>query len=136
VSSAAPSRPQPLVAPTRSSDSLADGRPARNARAGWSIVVGLLSIATVPAAVFATRYSDRYELLHAGFAIPIAVLLGFGSLALARAARRRNERTLGRAGGLRAAAWGRGFAVAGLSIAASASIAVGVYGLLSYLETR
>jgi hypothetical protein len=125
-----------LVAPTRSSDSPIDDRPARNARAGWSIVVGLLSIATVPAAVFATRYSARYELLHAGFAIPIAILLGVGSLALARAARLRNQRTLGRAGGLRAAAWGHALAVLGLSIAAAAAIAVGVYELLSYLETR
>jgi hypothetical protein len=90
----------------------------------------------VPAAVFATRYSETYELLHAALAIPPAILLGFGALALARAARRRNERTLGRAGRLRVAAWGRGLAVLGLSIASAAAIAVGVYGLLSYLETR
>jgi peptidoglycan/LPS O-acetylase OafA/YrhL len=115
---------------------VADSRRTGNARAGWSIVLGLLSVGTVPAAVFATRYSETYELLHAGFSIPVAALLGVGALVLTRAARRRNERTLGRAGGLRAAAWGRALAVLGLSIAASAAIAVGVYGLLSYLETR
>jgi hypothetical protein len=125
-----------LAVRTRSNNALANGRPARNARAGWSIVVALLSIAAVPAAVFATRYSESYDLLHAGFAIPVGVLLGIGALLLVRAARRRNERTLGRAGGLRAAAWGRRLAVLGLSISAAAAIAVGVYGLLTYLETR
>ena len=100
------------------------------------MVVGLLSVVTVPAAVFATRYSDRYDLLHAAFSIPVAVALGIAALALARAARKRNERTLGRAGRLRVAAWGRALAVLGLSIAASAAIAVGVYELLTYLETR
>jgi hypothetical protein len=125
-----------LVAPTRSSRGLTSQRPAGNARAGWSILVGLLSVVTVPAAVFATRYSKTYELPHAAFAIPVGVLLGVGALGLARAARRRNERTLGRAGGLRAAAWGRALAVLGLSIASAAAIAVGVFGLLSYLETR
>jgi hypothetical protein len=125
-----------LVAPTRSSNALANGRPAGNARAGWSVLAGLLSVATVPAAVFATRYSERYDLLHAGFAIPVAVVLGIAALALARAARKRDERTLGRAGRLRVAAWGRALAVLGLSIAASAAIAVGVYELLTYLETR
>ena len=100
------------------------------------MLVGLLSAVTVPAAVFATRYSEEYDLLHAAFAIPVAVALGVGALVLARAARKRNERTLGRAGRLRVAAWGRAFAVLGLSIAASAAIAVGVYELLTYLETR
>lgn len=98
--------------------------------------MALLCVATLPAAVFATRYSGRYDLLHAGFAIVPALLLGLGALVLARAARHRDERTLGRAGGLRAAAWGRRLAVLGLSIAAAAAIAVAVYGLLSYLETR
>ena len=110
-------------------------RPAGNARAGWSVVAGLLSVVTLPAAVAATRWSNRYELLHAGIAIPVAAALGVTALALARAARARNERTLGRAGGLRAAAWGRGLGIAGLSVAAAAAIAVGVYALLRYLET-
>ena len=112
-----------------------DARPAGNARAGWSVVVGLLSVVTLPLAVAATRWSERYDLLHAGLAIPLAAALGIGALALARAARARHERTLGRAGGLRAASWGRALGIAGLSVAAAAAIAVGVYELLRYLET-
>ena len=110
-------------------------RPAGNARAGWSIVVGLLAVITLPLAVAGTRWSERYELIHASFAIPLGLALGVGALLLARAARARHERTLGRAGGLRAAAWGRALGIAAVAIASAAAIAVGVYGLLRYLET-
>jgi hypothetical protein len=110
-------------------------RPAGNARAGWSVVVGVLSIVSVPLAVAATRWSDRYELLHAGLAIPVGLVLGVGAVLLARRARARHERTLGRAGGLRAAAWGRALGIAGIAIASAGLIALGVYGLLRYLET-
>ena len=34
------------------------------------------STATMPVAILATRYSESYDLLHAGFAIPVAVVLG------------------------------------------------------------
>ena len=112
-----------------------NGGPPRPGSARASVVVGLLSIVTMPLAVAATRWSDRYDLLHAGLAIPLAAALAVGALALARAARARHERTLGRAGGLRAASWGRALGIAGLSVAAAAAIAVGVYGLLRYLET-
>ena len=110
-------------------------RPAGNARAGWSVVAGVLSVIALPVAVAATRWSDRYELLHAGIVIPVAAALGVVALALAGTARARNERTLGRAGGLRTAAWGRGLGIAGLALAAAAAIAIGVYALLRWLET-
>jgi hypothetical protein len=110
-------------------------RRAGNARAGWSVVAGLLSVIALPAAVAATRWSDRYELLHAGIVIPVAGALGVVALVLTRAARARNDRTLGRAGGLRTAAWGRGLGIAGLALAAAAAIAIGVYALLRWLET-
>jgi hypothetical protein len=110
-------------------------RPAGNARAGWSVVAGVLSVIALPIAVAATRWSDRYELLHAAIVIPVAVALGVVALTLARTARARNERTLGRAGGLRTATWGRGLGIAGLALAAAAAIAIGVYALLRWLET-
>jgi hypothetical protein len=114
---------------------MVNGRPAGNARAGWSVVVGLLSIAALPLAVAATRWSERYELLHAAVGIPLGLVLGIGAVLLARRARARHERTLGRAGGLRAAAWGWAFGIAGIAIAAAGLVALGVYGLLRYLET-
>jgi hypothetical protein len=110
-------------------------RPAGNARAGWSVVVGVLSIVSVPLAVAATRWSERYELTHSAVAIPVGLALGIGAVILARRARARNHRTLGRAGGLRAAAWGRAFGIAGIAISSAGLIALGVYGLLRYLET-
>ena len=60
--------------------------------AAWgSLVAGLASCVTLPLAVFLTRFSDSYELLHAGFAIPLAAGLGFVALALARRARIRTR---------------------------------------------
>ena len=72
-----------------------------NAKAVWSVVLGVLSTATMPVAIVGTRYSGSYDLLHAGFAIPIAVVLGAAAIVVARRARARDEMTLGRAGGRR-----------------------------------
>jgi hypothetical protein len=104
-----------------------------NARAAWSAALGALSVATMPVAVFLTRYSDAYELLHAGFAIPLAMALGAAAVAAARSARRLDERTLGRLGGLRAASVGRVLGVLGFCLATSAAIAIAVYALLEYV---
>ena len=70
----------------------------RNARATWSVVLGLLATLTMPVAIAATRYSGSYELLHAGFAIPLAVVLGTLAIVLARRAKALDRATLGRAG--------------------------------------
>ena len=44
----------------------------------WSaLLAGVASVATLPVAVYLTRFSDAYELAHAGFAIPIGLGLGF-----------------------------------------------------------
>ena len=55
-----------------------------NGRAIAAVALGLLSAATMPVAILATRYSESYDLLHAGFAIPVAVIFGFIALRLAR----------------------------------------------------
>jgi hypothetical protein len=106
----------------------------RNARAAWSVVLGLLATATMPVAIVATRYSESYELLHAGFAIPVAVVLGIAAVVLARRARALDRATLGKAGGARAARIGRLLGILGLCLAASATIAVAVYELLVAVE--
>jgi hypothetical protein len=41
-----------------------------------SVAAGLASVATLPVAIYATRFSDAYELLDAGWAIPVAAVLG------------------------------------------------------------
>ena len=105
--------------------------------AAWgSLVAGLASCATLPLAVFLTRFSDSYELLHAGFAIPAAVAFGLVALGLARRARIRTRVSLsGSAGGGLATA-GRVLGVIGLCMAASGLVALGVYGLLEYVGSR
>jgi hypothetical protein len=105
--------------------------------AAWgSLVAGLASCIPLPLAVFLTRFSDSYELLHAGFAIPVAAGLGLVALALARRARIRTRVSLSAAAGGGVATAGRVLGVVGLCMAASALVALGVYGLLEYVGSR
>jgi hypothetical protein len=102
-----------------------------NGRALGAVAVGLLSAVTLPVAILATRYSESYELLHAGFVIPVALAIW-----LARTALRHDDARLGRAGGRGAARLGRALGVLGISLAATALVALAVYGLLTYLGER
>ena len=111
-------------------------RSSGNGRAVGAAVTGLLSAATMPVAILATRYSESYELLHAGFAIPVAVVLGALAIWLGRGALRHDDARLGRAGGRRAARLGRALGVLGIALAATALVALAVYGLLTYLGER
>jgi len=111
---------------------------AHDSGAAWgSVLAGIASVLTLPLAVFLTRFSDSYELLHAGFVIPVGAALGFVALGLARSARRRSAMSLGGAGEKQAVATsGRVLGVIGLCLAASALIALGVYGVLEYVGSR
>jgi hypothetical protein len=111
-------------------------RTSGNGRAVASLLAGLAATATMPLAILATRYSSSYELLHAGFAIPLAVVLGGLAIGLARGALRHDDMRLGRAGGRGAARLGRALGVLGLAMAATALVALAVYGLLTYLGER
>lgn len=110
--------------------------PSGNARALAAVVVGLLAAVTMPLAILATRYSESYELLHAGFAIPLALVLGWGALLLSRRARQHDDLRLGRAGGRGAARLGWALGVLGIALAATCVVALAVYGLLTYLGER
>ena len=94
-------------------------------------MLGLLSLATLPAAVVAARQSDDLTLVEAGLAVPVAAVLALVSLWLARRARRRADRTLDRVGGRGAARAGKLLGGLGLYVAATAALALGVYALLS-----
>jgi len=101
---------------------------------GWgSLLAGLASVATLPLAIYLTRFSDSYELLHAGFAIPLAAALGFVAVRLARGARRRRSLLLADARPARTVRAGGVLGLLGLCLAASALVALGVYGLLEYV---
>ena len=97
------------------------------------MLLGLLSCTTLPAAVAVTRYT-RFTLLEAGWAIPLAFVLGVLALQAGRAARRRTERTIGRVGGARATRIGRILGSLGVYVAVTAALALGVYELLNYLS--
>ena len=101
------------------------------------MLAGLASVVTLPLAVYVTRFSDRYDLLHAGFFVPIAAVLGVVALAFARRAQRRTALSLATSGtGRDVATAGRVLGALGLCLAASAVIAFGVYGLLEYVGSR
>ena len=95
-------------------DAVSHSGAAGNGRAVGALAVGLLSVASMPLAIVATRYSGSYELLHAGFAIPVAVILGAGAIGLARAALRVDDLRLGRACGRRTARLARALGVFGI----------------------
>jgi hypothetical protein len=96
------------------------------------VVLGVLSVATIPVAVGLTRFSSSYELLHAGFAIPLGYVFGWLAVLRARRSRALDDATLGRTGGRKAASIGRLLGILGICIASSALIAVAVYGVLVY----
>jgi hypothetical protein len=114
-----------LVAPTRSS------KQARNGRAAASLLVGLLAVAALPVAIALAEYADRYDLLQALWAVPVALVLGLAAVLLSRRARVRVERTLGRVGGEGTARVGRTLGVLGIMLGLSGAIAVGVYLVLT-----
>lgn len=96
-------------------------------------MLGLLAVATLPVAVVATRYSASYDLVHAGFSIPVALALGIGAIVLARRARRVAALAVTRPESGGRARVGRGLGIAGIAIAASGTVALVVYGVLTYL---
>ena len=90
-------------------------------------------MASLPAAVLVSRYSTRVTLLDAGLGIAPAVALGIWALMLARGARLRVERTLGRARGLVLARTGRALGILGIYLATTAGLALVVFAVLSRL---
>jgi NhaP-type Na+/H+ or K+/H+ antiporter len=101
-----------------------------------AFLAGLASVATLPLAVYLTRYSDRYELIHAGFAIPLGLGLGALALALVRRARTREALRFVKPGENRLVTAARVLGIAGVFLALSGLVALGVYGLLEYVGSR
>ena len=99
-------------------------------------MTGAASVVALPVAIYVSRFSERYELLHAGFVIPVAAGLGLVAIVLARRASRRILVTLERAGGDGLAQTGRVLGIVGVCIALAALVALGVYGLLEYVGSR
>ena len=115
--------------------SSSNGGPPRPGSARASVFVGLLAVATMPVAVLVTRWSEEYELIQAGFAIPLAAALGLLAIALARRARSRLAPTLGHPKGTRTARLGRFLGLLGFLLALTAAGSLAVYWILSVVET-
>ena len=103
-------------------------------KAVWAVVLGVLAVLTMPVAIGLTRYSGRYDLVHAGFAIPLGFAFGWAAILRARRVQVLGDATLGGSGGRRWARAGRLLGIVGVCMASSALIAVAVYGLLVYSE--
>jgi hypothetical protein len=107
------------------------------ARAWVALVLALVSLLTLPGAVELSRRSTRVSLLDAGYAIPVAFLLGLVALIMARRARE-NLRWLRLRGGGTAVA-STAVIVAGITIclAITAALSIGFYELvLVYQHSR
>jgi hypothetical protein len=110
---------------------------ARRSGYAWgSLAAGLASVVTIPVAVWTTRFSGAYELLDAGWTIPVAIVLGIAAIALARRSRTRSAVSLASSRGPTVAGAGRLLGILGLCIAAAALVSLGVYGLLEYIGSR
>jgi hypothetical protein len=103
------------------------------AKAFAAVVLGVLAVLALPAAVGATELSEDVTLLQAGFAVPVALVLGVGAIVLARAVRARSRASIEGAR-LRVATTARVLGVVGVCIACSGAIALGFYALLVHLE--
>jgi ABC-type Fe3+ transport system permease subunit len=100
------------------------------------VVAGVASVATLPVAIYLTRFSDTYELLDSAVAIPVAAVLALLALGLSSRARRRAPVVFGGPSGSGPARAGRLLGILGLCLVASALVALGVYGLLEYAGSR
>jgi hypothetical protein len=110
-----------------------NGRPPRPRSAALSVLVGVLAIASLPAAVGYAQWSDQYEVLDAAVAIPVAFVLGVLAVWLARRARSRLAPTLGHPRGSRTARLGRLLGIVAILLALTCAGSVAVYAALLYL---
>jgi hypothetical protein len=98
------------------------------------VLVGLVALATLPAAIFAAEQLDRLTLLRASVAIIPAFVLALLAIYLGRRARRTIERTLGRVKGYKLALVGRILGYMALYVALTASISVATYYVLRQIS--
>ena len=109
----------------------------RGLSSAWgSLLAGVASVATLPVAIYLTRFSERYDLIHGSFAIPLAGALGVVAIMLGARAKRRSAVRLGRGprGGVASA--GRVLGIIGVCVALAGIVALAVYGLLEYAGSR
>jgi hypothetical protein len=105
----------------------------RNDRARFSVLFALLSLAAIPAALYATRLSNVNVPQAVGGEAVAGTLLGLIAVLLARGARLRAERTLSRRGEA-AARWGKWLGLLGLCLGLTAALSLAFFGVLLWSE--
>jgi hypothetical protein len=88
-------------------------------------------VVVIPVAVVIQYYSIRVTLVQSTISAGPALLFGLLAIALARRGRFAFARTIGRAGGERAAKTGRLLGWLGLTMGVIAALSVAFYGLLT-----
>ena len=94
------------------------------------MLLGLVAVATVPAAILFAERWERITLLESSVAIAPAFVLGLTAVVLGRRAKGSIDRTLGRVKGYKLAVLGRSLGYLALYIAVTASISVATYYVL------
>jgi hypothetical protein len=95
-----------------------------------ALLLGLAGLLTMPAAVELSRRSERVALLDAGYAIPLAFLLGLVSVLMARRARQ-NLRWLSlRDDGTGVASLAVIVGMVAVCLALTAALSIGFYELI------
>ena len=107
-------------------------------RRSWvALVLALLGLLVLPAAVEASRRSTRIGLLDAGYAIPVAFLLGLVALIMARRARENLRRFRLSEGGTGVASLAIIISAVTVCLAVTAALSIGFYELvLVYQRSR
>jgi hypothetical protein len=104
---------------------------ATNRRRAWAaLVIGLAGLLTLPAAIEVASRSKRIRLLDAGYAIPLAFVLGLVALVMARRARKNLQWLELRERGTAVATVAVVVGTVALCLALAAALSVGFYGLV------
>ena len=107
-------------------------------RRSWvALVLAILGLLVLPGAVEASRRSTRIDLLDAGYAIPLAFLLGLMALIMARRARETVRWFRLQEGGTAVASVAVIVAAVTICLAVTAALSIGFYELvLVYQHSR
>jgi hypothetical protein len=103
-------------------------------RAWVALLLALAGLAVLPAAVELSRRSARVTLLDAGYAIPLAFVLGLVGLVMARRARDNVRWLRIRGGGTAVASTAIVIGLIAVCLAVTAALSIGFYELVLLYE--
>jgi hypothetical protein len=105
-------------------------RKAATRRAWVALLLGVLALLALPAAIEVSRRSAHIDLLEAGYAIPLALLLGLVAVVMARRARDNLRWHHLRDGGTGVASTAVILGAVAVCVALTAALSVGFYELV------